>query len=265
MGSPGQAESTDFRLAAKPLALIKKRIMKFFLTILTITMALVSFGQDFEFNYNNDYNKILSQTNDSSSNLFYDKLLNRFNKNDTTLSDYEVLCLLIGYTDNIYFKPYNYLKTEREIYDLNDEGKYNIVIVKCDSFLNFVPVSQQALIEKSFAFHKLGKKDSADFYSWKFQKIMWAMYRSGNGLTPETAFFSLGPADGQNFITKFFRSEIGIMGSGHDKNGNFVDILEIIVKDEKTGEVNKKKLYFQIEHAVKKMFSPEEFKQLEDD
>lgn len=45
------------------------------------------------------------------------------------------------------------------------------------------------------------------------------------------------------------------MGSGRDKNGNFLDMLEAIYKDS-TSE----KLYFIIQHATNKMFSEEELK-----
>ena len=132
-----------------------------------------------------------------------------------------------------------------------------------DSFLLYVPVSQQALIEKSYSHYKLGQNDSAAFYSWKFKRIMNAMAQSGDGLTPETATFSLGPTDGQNFIRKYLKSKTGTMGSGRDKNGNFVDILEIVMKDKETGIETRQNLYFQIEHAVKKMFSEDDLNKME--
>jgi len=97
------------------------------------------------------------------------------------------------------------------------------------------------------------RKDEADKYSWMFHKIMSAMYHSGDGITPETAHFSLGPADGQNFIHKFIRADIGTMGSGSDKNGNFVDILEMKWTDD-SGEQQTRNLYFQIQHATNTMF-----------
>lgn len=227
--------------------------MKQSLTALIITVAIAAFGQEFEFNYQTNYEKILGQTNDPSNDFSYDKLLTRFQDNDTTLTDFEVLALLIGFTDNEYFKPYSYLKTERDIYALNGSGKFTEALAKCDSFLVYVPLSQQAIIEKSYSFHKLGEADSASYYMWQFDRIMEAMAQSGDGLTPETAFFSLGPADGQNFIRKYLSIGIGTMGSGSDKYGNFVDILEATWEDEESGEQQSRNLYFQIEHASKTM------------
>ncbi|MCF8298699.1 MAG: DUF4919 domain-containing protein [Saprospiraceae bacterium] len=237
--------------------------MRQLLTALILTVSLTSQGQEFEFNYHRDFNKILEQTNDSSSTLHYNKLLTRFQSNDTSLTDYEVLSLLIGFTDNEHFKPYSYLSTERKIYSLNGNGNYKEALSMCDSFLLYVPLSQQALIEKSYSFYKLEQPDSSDFYLWKFKKIMEAMGQSGNGITAETAFFALGPADGQNFIRKYLASDIGKMGSGRDKNGNFVDILEMVWEDKETGDKQSRNLYFQIEHASKTMFGNLDFKKLD--
>jgi Domain of unknown function (DUF4919) len=228
--------------------------MRQILTVLILTASLTAFGQEFEFDYHKDYDKIFDQSNDTSSSLHYNKLLIRFQDNDTSLTDFEVLALLIGFTDNQYFKPYSYLKTEREIYSLNGNRKYEEALSMCDSFLVYVPLSQQALIEKSYSFYKLEQTDSSNYYMWQFMRIMDAMAQSGNGLTPESAFFSLGPADGQNFIIKYLSSDIGTMGSGRDKYGNFVDILEMTWEDEENGEQQRKNLFFQIEHASKTMF-----------
>ncbi len=210
------------------------------------------------FNYKRDFAKILEQTNDQSGDLYFDKLLKRFRINDNSLTDKETLSLLIGFTDDPHFKPYHYLTVERRIYSLNAEGKFKDALQLADSLLVTVPLSQQTIIEKSYSHYKLGQADSSDFYMWKFKRIMRTMASTGDGLSPESAIFSLGPADGQNFIHKSLASDIGTMGSGRDKNGNFLDILTAITTDEKTGETKSKTMYFHVQHAVKKMFDPGE-------
>jgi hypothetical protein len=237
--------------------------MRLLLIPAIFAISLTGYGQKFKFDYHKDYAKILERTNDSTDLLYYDKLLTRFELSDSTITDYEVLALLIGFTDNEYFKPYSYFMTEKDIYALNGNGKYEEALAMCDSFLVFVPVSQVALIEKSYAFYKLGQKDSSEVYGQKFDRIMNAMRNSGDGLTPETAFFALGPADGQNFVRKRLSSGIGTMGSGRDKYDNFVDILEATWEDEKSNEKKTLTLYFQIEHAVKTMFGDLNFDDLD--
>jgi len=224
------------------------RTIKTFGLLLFITAGQIVYGQT-TFNYKDDFKKVLAKTKDQKDNLSYDKLLKRFSANDTTLTDFEVLALLIGFTDKPEYKPYDDLATEREIYKLNGEKKYQEGLDKANMFLKTHPLSVKALFEKSYSFHKLEQKDSAQYYLYQGQRIFKAMYFSGDGKTKETPTFALGPADGQDYIRKFVGEKIGVMGSGKDKNGNFLDILEIKFEDGQTMN-----LYFIIQHATDKMF-----------
>ncbi len=89
---------------------------RFFISISIILTTLTAIAQDNEFNYSKDYNTILSQSKDSTSNFFYPKLLERFQKNDSTLTNKDVLSLMIGFTANEYYKPYK--NTEKEKRDI---------------------------------------------------------------------------------------------------------------------------------------------------
>lgn len=228
------------------------RKIKTFGLLLFITAGQIVYGQT-TFKYQKNFKTILEKTKDPNDQLAYEKLLKRFTSNDTSLTDFEVLALLIGFTDKPEYKPYNYLSKEREIYKLNGEGKFQEALDSANVFLQKHPVSQQAIIEKSYSYYKLDNKDSADFYRYQFRRIMQAMDFSGDG--KDNPIFALGPADGQNYIQKYLAAKVGLMGSGRDKNGNFLGMLEAIYKDS-TSE----KLYFIIQHATNKMFSEEELK-----
>jgi len=93
------------------------KIIKTIILIILIATGQIAFGQS-TFNYRKDFKNILAKTKDKSDNLSYEKLLKRFTVNDTTLTDYDVLALLIGYTDKPEYKPYSDITTEREIYNL---------------------------------------------------------------------------------------------------------------------------------------------------
>jgi hypothetical protein len=216
--------------------------------LLFITAGQIVYGQT-TFSYKDDFKKVLSKTKDQNDNLYYSKLLKRFSANDSTLTDFEVLALLIGFTDKTEYKPYDDLTTEREIYKLNGEKKYQEGLDKANEFLKTHPLSVKALFEKSYSFYKLGQMDSTQYYLDQGQRIFKAMYFSGNGITKETPTFALGPADGQDYINKFVGADIGTMGSGRDKNGNFLDILGAKFEDGQTVT-----LYFIIQHATDKMF-----------
>lgn len=236
--------------------------------ILTLSTLLLLLGGQIAnsqttFNYKNDFKKLLAQTKSKKSELSYEKLLNRFKSNDEALTDFEVLVLLIGFTDQPEYKPYIDLSTEREIYQLNGEGKYQESLEKANLFLEKHPLNVKTLIEKSYSFYKLGNKDSAQYYMNQGNRIFEAMSFSGTGKEPGTPVFALGPADGQDYIRKYLGSKIGgagigNMGSGSDKDGNFLDILEVVPKD----GTEAYHLYFIIQHATNKMFSSEDIKNM---
>ncbi|MDX2361470.1 MAG: DUF4919 domain-containing protein [Crocinitomicaceae bacterium] len=232
--------------------------MKFVLFVTALlTLSPTVFGQEFEFNYQTDYIVILEQTNDSLNGLYYDKLLARFQNNDTTLTDYEVLTLLIGFTDNENYKPYSYKKIEAEIYELNDNGEHEEALAICDSILTLFPVSQQALIEKSYAHHKLNNHEQSDKYFWQYKRIMMAMAQSGNGLSDETAFLSLSQVACQNFMREHVQSRIDDMSSetGFDQYRNIDDLLNLFEEYERAGKKMTAWLYFQIPDGSQGTFS----------
>ncbi|MFM2386971.1 MAG: hypothetical protein RL660_1728 [Bacteroidota bacterium] len=225
------------------------RIIKGLITILLLSATLTSFAQQ-TFDYQRDFKAILAKTSDAADSLYYNKLVRRFESNDSALTNYEMLALLIAFTANKEYKPYEDLSTEREIYKLNAEHKYQEALEKGLSFLKTHPLSVKALFEIGYAYHKLDQNDKAQLYVYKGHKIFEAMYFSGNGQTKETPTFALGPADGQDYINKFIGADIGTMGSGKDKHGNFLDILQVKFSDSNTIT-----MYFIIQHAADKIFS----------
>jgi hypothetical protein len=155
---------------------------------------------------------------------------------------------MIGYTGRKGFDPYADLKTEKLIYKLNDSARYKEVITVCDTFLKTHPLNQQAIIEKSYAFHKLDQADSSKYYKEQFGRIMAAMDWSADGRSPDHAMFAIGPNDGKNFIDKYYRADLGRTGSDEDSHGNFCDMLEMKIK--RKGKEQSIVFFFVIQHAV---------------
>jgi hypothetical protein len=200
------------------------------------------------FSYQRDYEKILARTRVKTDSLYYPALLPAFLKNDSTLSVFKMLSLMIGYTGLSNYKPFDDIKTEKRIYTLNDSARYDEAIRVADSFLNTHPLNQKIIIEKSFAFHQLKKEDSSRYYKEQFGRIMAAMDWSGNGRSPDYAMFSIGPNDGKNFIDKYYHSEVGRDGSYEDSEGNFCDMLEM--KFKRKGKDESVVFFFVIQHAI---------------
>lgn len=214
----------------------------------TITILLVALGfftnAQSNFNYAKDFKTILAKTKDKNDKWNYDKLLSRFNKNDTTLTNAEVLALLIGFTDKPAYKPYQDLKQEKLIYDLNAEGKYDEALEKANEYIKFHPLSVKVIFERAFAHYKAHMQDSAKYIAWKGYKIFQAMKWSGDGKTKENPMFSLGVEDGQDYIVKFMGCGIDHKAYPNDNAGNLLSSLEV------TSRISDPyNLYFIIQHA----------------
>ena len=90
-------------------------------------ITCLSFGQDkIDFDYSKDYDSILKMTKDNTNKLYYNDLLERFQKADSTLTNFELVALQIGYTDNPKYYPYQDIEIEREIWSLNEKRNLNL-------------------------------------------------------------------------------------------------------------------------------------------
>jgi hypothetical protein len=220
------------------------------------------------FIYKRDFKAIVDSSQDRSSSLYYQKLIIRFLNNDSSLTNQEVLALMIGYTENPHYKPLEDMEKEQEIFDLNMNEECREVIKRSRPYLQAHPLSLLIMREISYAYQQVSKRefqanlimDSAVLYqdSGKYfmdlnDKIMEAMIYSGKGRTPETPIFSLGIADGEYFIPNVgFRIETDGQKEKKDtewnKDGNFVEVITALVDN-----VNVRKYYFIIQHAKQKI------------
>lgn len=219
------------------------------------------------FNYKKDFKSILTNSQDQESNLYYEKLLKRFQDNDSTLTNYETLALMIGFTENPKYKPMEDMEKEVEIFDHNNAKEFSEAIEKSKSYLQGHPLSLLVLREISYAYGKISKVyekdmvfDSAiyfnglsSYYMSLNDRIMEAMIFSGKGRTPENPIFSLGLADGEYFIPNV-GYEIEKKNTLWNKNGNFLE--HIVALDKLTT----KDFYFVIQHAKLKIDDDSEVK-----
>jgi hypothetical protein len=166
------------------------------------------------FNYKKDFKSLLDSSEDPSSVYHYPKLLKRFNDNDSTLSNYEVLALMVGHTISPKYKPLEDLEKENEIFELNLGGKYDEALSKGISFLKSRALNLLVFREVAYAYEQQSKyytkelqfekaiqyQDSSKYYMSLNDKIMEAMIFSGKGKSPQEPIFSLGLSDGEYFI-----------------------------------------------------------------
>lgn len=210
----------------------------------------------FLFQYHLHYDSIAELAQDKKSDYFYDKLRTRYEKADTTLTSFDVLALMIGETKQDHYYPYELIMVEREIMDLANKGEYANALEKSDSLLAIHPLNLTAIIHKAFLEDKIGSMNAAAS-KFKFVIYLDVLMSTGDG-TYEAPMMVLGPADGQLLIRYVFGARTGDMGSGEDAYGNIVDIIQI----EKDGK-EPVDMYFNIEHAVKRMFKDDIMKEFE--
>lgn len=111
----------------------------------------------------------------------YEKLVERFNNSDTTLTIEEFQLIYYGYqTTKTYYSKENEFK-ETLIKPLNKSGQYKLVIELADSILFFNPVSLVAHFEKAFACAQLGLTTLEDFHQKRYIVLCNVIKLSGNG------------------------------------------------------------------------------------
>lgn len=223
------------------------------LTFICNILFLSVFLNAQEFNYKDDFETVLKRTKDSSDVLFHEKLMLKYQTNDSSLTDFQMLALLINFTKNDHYKPYQIAASESKIAMLNQKKQYREAILTCDSLLKNHPFNQAILFEKALAHFELNQADSANFYRIKFNRIMDAMSFSGTGTSSDNAIFSLGSRDSHNYIINRLSQQVNQVGSGVDEDGNFLDIIETVDENEGTHL-----LHFQIQHAVNKLLESTE-------
>lgn len=271
---PKMLISLSFLLISSPKPILMMRIL--LLIMFTLSLHYLSFGQTDTlppadpaptFNYHKDFKRIIDSSQDNGSSLYYHRLLKRFLDNDSSLTKYETLALMVGFTENPHYHPLEDMEKEQEIFEHNKNEEFQTAINKSRSYLPTHPLSLLVLREISYAYQQLSKdyarnfvmdtailfQDSGKYFMDLNDKIMEAMIFSGKGRTPETPIFSMGLADGEYFIFNVgYKIESDGVKESKDtewnKEGDFVEVITAL-----TDNINAKKFYFVIQHAKKKI------------
>ncbi len=195
------------------------------------------------FDYRRDFQYYLSESSKPESIYNYEMLLKRFQIEDKSIKMNETIAMMIGFTNNQNYYPYKNAAIEREIMGLVGDKEYKKALKQSEQLLKTNPFNFTALMEEGFSLMKI-KDDRTYFPSTKSKMVVDAVLWSGAG-TYSNPYFVLSPIDGQTIIRNIFGENIGIMGSGYDLNGYFLDMLDI----EKEGRETIT-LHFNIDHAM---------------
>jgi hypothetical protein len=212
------------------------------------------------FLYKKDFKAWLDSSQDITSTLYYPVLLTRFLANDSSLTNAEVLNLMIGFTENPKYKPLEDMEIEGEIFEMTKAGRLEDALAKSLPYLKTHPLSLLVLRETSYAYGKLSRyyennqifdtailyMDSSVYYMSLNDKIMEAMIFSGKGRTAETPIFALGLNDGEHFIPNV-GYKIEEKDTEWNRDGDFLEKIKA------ADNLTAKTFYFVIQHAKQKI------------
>ncbi|SCY96820.1 DUF4919 domain-containing protein [Flavobacterium caeni] len=214
-----------------------------------VAVLLVSTGlfAQTTFNYKTDHEKMLARTKDAKDALFYDTQLQRFKAHDTKQTDTEVLSMLVAYAKNPEFNPLKDSFRESIVQELMTDQKYEDALGMANKLLKGSPFDIKGIYHKATILRKLEQNDSAKAYDKQWQKILKAMFLSGNGTSMANPTFSLGPDDGSVFIGLFIGAEVTGRKTEKNPEGQTVAVYEALLEKKR-----KLTLYFLIDDAQKR-------------
>ncbi|GAA0732513.1 hypothetical protein GCM10009430_45720 [Aquimarina litoralis] len=211
----------------------------FLLLIIFISINIVS-AQNF--NYQTDFKKLVEQSKDIESPNNYEKLKTEFIKNGENFTKEKVIALMAGQTASKYYDAYGHISNERS-YQNAVRFPADTTYKYAKYYMGVNPISLSFNYGLWKTYEKDKDKKNAEKFKQRFNLLVESILTTGDG-SNEKPFFVISPIDGQVIIRLYYGKEIGMMGSGEDTHGNFVDILEMVDKE------NSKSLNFVIDHAM---------------
>jgi len=196
-----------------------------------------------------DYAAIEKNITDKNSPYFYQKLLDRYNRVDMTLTMDEKRHLYYGYSLTEAYAPFSRTQTEKELYELlqlKSPGirEYDKVVEYTGIILKNYPFSLRMKEYRIYCLKELGRMDEAALEMAQKEMIIDAVLSSGDGTTVETAIHIINPVNEYEFID-LLGFEYG--GNEHVVNNRY-DYLAL-----NENSYNLKGLYFDVSKCLQQL------------
>lgn len=206
---------------------MKKLLIALFVTLI----PMISFSQ----NYTPNFKKIKKEVNKKKSELYYPKLVERFEAVDTTMTMEQLQHLYYGTATRSDYNPYKFddkselIKIfQKEIKDAKDwQRALDIVNAK----LKDNPTSLRYYIYKHLICENLYGEDSqqANDVITQLMMLSSAVTSTGDGLSEKTAFYVIYVEDEYGILDL-----VGMQPVGQaliQKNGQSYDLLEVAANE----------------------------------
>jgi len=180
------------------LILIDKTMKIIFVTLMTM-FALNLYSQKIG---SIDFDEIKQLTQDSLSESYYPKLIERFMSFDTTLTENDFNLLYYGniFTDN--YDPYGTSENERKFLELYNKQDYSNAIPLGLQVLNENPINTTILFKMLVIYYQLSDMENQTKYAMLYYGILKEIYSSGDGSTCETAMVVINVSDEYEIISE---------------------------------------------------------------
>lgn len=145
-----------------------------------------------------DLDRIKKEVYDRKSPYYYPRLMNEFQRNDTTMNLEKYRYLYLGYMFQEDYNPYRAPAFSGRI--LTNYAKSELTSQECDSVIKY---SDLALLDNPFdlnqmsaliaALRQKGQTNLANIWEYKFNHILMAIVSTGTGADEENAWYVIEP------------------------------------------------------------------------
>lgn len=142
-----------------------------------------------------NFTKIRHQIEDSLSEYYYPRLLERIWADDTTLEIRHYKRLYYGNVFQDYYHPYGASDAKKMFTEIYRDRNYKDAISKGKQVLRENPVDIEVTLKMIYAYLELGDTASAKIYGHKYFGFLDVIYASGDGQTAQTAFVVISVDD----------------------------------------------------------------------
>ncbi|HNQ68630.1 MAG TPA: DUF4919 domain-containing protein [Bacteroidales bacterium] len=189
-----------------------------------------------------DFDKIKLLTQDSLSETYYPKLIERFVSFDTTLTENDYKLLYYGniFTEN--YDPYGRSDAENEFLEIYNKQEYTQAIPLGLKVLEENPINTTVLFKMYVIYYQLSDTENRNNYAMLYYGLLSEIYYSGDGKTCETAMVVIKVSDEYEII-----SELQLNVKMQSLVGD-CDLMEFDTKlqELEKGEKPIKQLYFNV-------------------
>ena len=149
-----------------------------------------------------DFDEIKLLTQDSLSETYYPKLIERFMSFDSTLTENDYKLLYYGNIFTESYNPYGTSNTEREFLELYNKQEYTKALPLGMKVLEENPINTTILFKMYVIYYQLDDKENLSKYALLYYGLLSEIYYSGDGQTCETAMVVIKVSDEYEIIAE---------------------------------------------------------------